>query len=63
MSESQDWLKQNYGLKKYTDRHQRELIKQKRFPQPIEISPSRKAFTEQQLIDYAETLLAQAASA
>jgi hypothetical protein len=59
LGEAQDWLKHNYGLKKYTDRHQRELIKQGRFPQPVEISPSRKAFTEDQLHSYAQGYAAQ----
>jgi hypothetical protein len=59
-AEGQAYLEEKFGLPPVSDRQQREWIKAKRFPAPIQISPGRKAFTDQQLDEYAENLLAQA---
>jgi hypothetical protein len=53
------YLEQKYGLEPYTPRHLGVLVKQGRFPKPIQISPRRNADTDQQLDQYAEGLIAQ----
>ena len=60
---AQNYLYEKYGLRKVTDHTQRIWIKQGKFPQPIEISPSNKAYEEQQLDDYVLALRAQSSKA
>jgi hypothetical protein len=57
--EDQAYLSEHYGLRPYTERHKRQLIKQNRYPKPVQISPGRLAFTTVQLDQYAQKLLSQ----
>ena len=57
--EDQTYLKENYGLPPVTERHKRVLIKQKRYPKPVRISPGRLAYTTRQLDEHAQDLLSQ----
>jgi hypothetical protein len=59
LDEAMPYLARHYGLKPFTSRHLRELIKLGEFPAPVPVSPGRKAFTTRQLDSYAEALLSK----
>lgn len=58
--ECQEYLREEYGLPKYSDRHLKKKIDAGTFPPPFEISPRRKALTKDQLDNYANEILARA---
>jgi hypothetical protein len=57
-SEGQQYLHEKYGFPQVSIRQLRTWIKAGKFPEPIQISPGRKAFTDQQLDRHAEAKLA-----
>lgn len=54
---AQEYLRERYGLRPYSDRHTKRLIKAGRFPAPVRVSSVRRAWTQEQLDEYAERLL------
>jgi hypothetical protein len=60
-AQAQQYLFEKYNKPPVSIRQQRTQIIERRFPKPIEISPGRLAFTDEQLDAHAESLLAQAA--
>lgn len=63
LSQSQAYLERTWGLRPFTDRHFRHLIRIGKAPKPLQVSPGRKAHTNRQLDAYARALLAQAGEA
>jgi hypothetical protein len=57
---AQGYLKDKFNLRPVSIHTQREWIKARKFPPPIEISRSNKIYTEQMLDDYANGLFEQA---
>jgi hypothetical protein len=57
---SQTYLRDRYGFPPYSTRHLGKLVAQGRFPRPFEITPRRKANTEDELDRYAAGVLARA---
>src|SRR6516164_8940437 len=50
--EAQRYLREKYGIPPYSNRHVKLLVKQGRYPRPIEISPRRQANSQSQLDRY-----------
>jgi hypothetical protein len=58
--ECQDYLKDKYNIRSYSDRHLKKMIVAGTFPEPFEISPRRKALSQDQLDNYAEKIISRA---
>jgi hypothetical protein len=56
-SEGQQYLLEKYGLPPASARQLREWIKIGIFPEPVQITPARKAWTDEQLDRHAEAKL------
>jgi predicted DNA-binding transcriptional regulator AlpA len=59
---AQDYLHGKYGLPRVTMHTQRLWIKAGKFPRPIKISQANQVYTEEQLDEYAASLLGRAAT-
>ena len=55
--QDQKYLYDKYGLPPISPRQKRSWILQGLYPQPVQISPGRLAFTDEQLDRYASTKL------
>jgi hypothetical protein len=58
--ECQEYLREEYGIRSYSDRHLKKMIDARIFPTPFEISPRRKGLTQEQLDTYAAEIIARA---
>jgi hypothetical protein len=58
--ECQEYLRERYGIRSYSDRHLKKMIDARTFPEPFEVSPRRKALTQEQLDLYASEILSRA---
>jgi hypothetical protein len=56
-AKGQQYLLDNYGIPPVSDRRLRDWIKAGIFPQPVLVTPSRLAFTDEQLDRHAEEKL------
>jgi hypothetical protein len=59
---AQQYLEEKFGFPKYSTRHLKLLISQKKYPRPVKISDRRQASLIDDLDAYAEAKLAQAES-
>lgn len=57
--EAQQYLRERYGFKPYSDRHTKRLIKAGRFPAAVRLSRTRRAWTQEQLDQHAERILTE----
>ena len=56
-AEAQQYLDRKYGLKPVSPRQLRQWIVDGNFPEPVNVSPGRKAFTDVQLDRHGEAKL------
>jgi hypothetical protein len=57
--DGQKYLQKKFGIPPVHDRHFRRLIIAGIAPEPVNITPGRKAFTDEQLDAYGEAMLAR----
>lgn len=56
-NEGQEYLRRRFGLPSVSMRQLRQWIVDGNFPEPVNVSPGRKAFTDEQLDRYGEAKL------
>jgi hypothetical protein len=54
------YLAEKYGHPEYSDTYAKTLVRQERFPPPVEISPRRWANTQSQLDRYGQAFIDEA---
>ena len=59
---AQDYLRDKYGIRPYSGRHLNDLVKQKKFPAPIQVSARRRAILTDILDEHAARIISGAGS-